>query len=165
MSCSIVNKFGLQTVRPLASRYCNYVQCLMFCSIVNKFVISGQILYKFPVSDFTEILPVGTALIHLVERTDGYDATNSPFSWLCRSIYRVYVFDPAVSFLPCGICQTFSKPFKIPCLQYPYLPFLPSLLRSSKRHELAASLRMCIAAVVMWLCFVALRCFWNNHYV
>jgi len=41
-----------------------HVKCPMFCSHLGKFSVSRQIFKKFPVSNFTEILPFGAALIH-----------------------------------------------------------------------------------------------------
>ena len=52
----------------------------IICPIVNKLEVFREIFMKSPVSNFTEIRPVGTRCGH----TDGYDEANKRFSRLCE---------------------------------------------------------------------------------
>ena len=48
-----------------------YVKCRIFSPILTLFVYSLQIYMKVPISNSTEILSVGPALIHVHRCTDG----------------------------------------------------------------------------------------------
>ena len=68
---------------PLLTYFSHHVTAIYFSPVFTKFEFSRQIFIKSPVSNLTEVPPVGAALIHSDGQTDGQNLANSRSSRTC----------------------------------------------------------------------------------